>query len=98
MDLNEDQKAAIIGALNSKFGDGLPLCPITRDSHWEVGTKLALIPAAGGLKASVLSGHVYPCVAMFCKTCGFTALFNLFTLGIAEKLGFAVEETANVSE
>ena len=98
MELSEDQKAAIFGALRNKVGDRIIQCPISGDSNWRIENKLALVPATEDPKGSILSGHVFPNVVLSCQSCGYTALLNLIILGLAEEFGVNPELAANVAE
>ena len=91
MALTPEQQELVITRLNERI-KGQFRCPASNDSNWAVQDHLSRIPATDNLNVNVLGGPTYPCVVVICNTCGYTALFNLYTLGLGEEFGLSPAE------
>ena len=86
-----DQRAAtVIEAIESKMGNVQLQCPVSQDANWIVQEFPAVLPAADafGARQPLMEMRVsYPMAMVICQTCGYTMMFNLFALGVAEDIG-----------
>lgn len=80
-----DQKL-IAEALTERLAGKLPTCSACGQTTWSL-VPTGFIPLH--MSTKTLGRDVMPCVALLCGTCGHTMLFNLFTLGVWEKLSVA---------
>ena len=82
MALTDSQQDAILNALENVM-KGPIVCPLSKDSDWQVQNHLAMIPATDDATVA-LSGTSFPTAVLLCQNCGYTLLVNLYSLGLAE--------------
>ena len=82
--LTGEQIRLIRVTLSERLRDSL-VCPLSKDSDWEVQSRLAFLPAAHS--GTLNEVQLFPSAVLLCNTCGYLAQFNLFKLGITEQLG-----------
>ncbi len=82
MPLKPDHQEIIKAAL----GPHLKGCPICHTTQWELAQDLVFLPSLT-TDANINLGNGQPCVSAICRTCGSVQLFNVFRLGIADKIG-----------
>lgn len=85
MPLTADQQAAIKAALQEHLNG----CPICHTNRWQLQADIVFLPIIEGTGVNLGKGQ--PCAAAICGTCSSVQLFNVFFLGIADKLGFKGE-------
>jgi len=68
--------------LNQQW-QGVKQCPICNNNRWGIGEKPVEVREfhGGGL---LVSGPVYPLIAITCGVCGYTLLFNAIVTGLLE--------------
>jgi predicted RNA-binding Zn-ribbon protein involved in translation (DUF1610 family) len=81
----EEQSKAVITALESKAKD---VCPICGQNQMSVVHGIAMIPVFGPPFLFLKPDILLPSIAIVCINCGFTGLYNIHALGVAEILGF----------
>ena len=86
MPLTEDQQQHVIDALNEHIKRAF-VCPASGDSNWTVEASFTQLNAADNLNVTSIGLGNYPCVVVICDTCGYTALFNVYRLGLNEYFG-----------
>lgn len=60
---------------------GNKACPICQENRWDIGEDIMeLRPFEGGGLAT--GGRIYPLVAVVCKNCGYSYLFNAVVVGM----------------
>jgi hypothetical protein len=80
--LNPGQQELIKAALSPH----LKGCPICHTTQWELAQDLVFLPSLT-VDGSINMSSGQPCISAICRTCGSVQLFNVFRLGIAEKIG-----------
>lgn len=87
--LTGHESQLIADRINAKVGEGALVCPVSGPGDWDVLERISFVPASPPSHwVGVRSPHIYPSATIVCKDCGYTMLFNLFRLGVAEDLGF----------
>ena len=88
---SESYASLVIDAIEAKIGDRALTCPVSLDSHWEVQEYWGMLPASNqfgeALPTLAQLSNSFPMAVLLCGTCGYSMMFNLFTLGLAEELG-----------
>ena len=92
MALTPEQRQLIGNALFEKAGLATLICPASGDTNWEVEDQLAQLVATDNPNETRLGGVNFPEAVVICLTCGYTMMFNVFYLGIAEELGIPPAE------
>jgi hypothetical protein len=80
----DEQSNAVVAALEKKAKD---TCPICGSREMSVVHGIAMIPVFGPPFFFPSPDILLPSIAVVCITCGFTGLFNVHALGLAEILG-----------
>ena len=86
MSLTSEQQQTIMDAINTKSKGDEFRCPISGDTVWRLEDHLGMLPASGD-PTEGWAGRTFPNAVLTCPTCGYTLTFNLYYLGVAEKLG-----------
>ena len=87
---HNDNTRRILDALKEKLGDRLLQCPISGDTRWVIQNYFAVVPATENFPLTAPAGilaHSFPLVVLMCENCGYSLMFNLFGLGIADDFG-----------
>ena len=83
-----DYAQEVIAAIAGNVGERELACTVCRNSGWDVqlyhGSLPAIDPSGEDFGRYAAS---FPMAVVVCETCGYTMMFNLFRLGIAERLG-----------
>ena len=80
----------VIAAIGEKTGNRPLVCGACFGNTWDVQNHQGVIPATDGYGSMVDLNRLtasFPVAFVICQTCGYTMMFNLFNLGIAEELG-----------
>ena len=93
--LQERQK--ILDAINSKASGREFLCPVTNDANWDIQAHYGLLLATDQPSDPFTGGgyNMFPNAVLLCKSCGYSLMFNLFTLGLAEEFGIEPTKVAS---
>jgi predicted nucleic-acid-binding Zn-ribbon protein len=86
MPFSVEQQNKVLEVIKVKMERGI--CPGCGHTGWTLQdglVYLTLQPSAGGALRS--DGPSLPSIALVCKTCGNTQLFNAFVVGVADVLG-----------
>jgi hypothetical protein len=81
--LSSEAQQRVIQAITERMGPSL-VCPMCRKGPWSLAegyVTLLLQDSALNLK---LSGPALPTVSITCQNCGYTALLNLYVLGLSD--------------
>ena len=87
--LTVEDRQKILDAINTKASGREFLCPVTNDANWDIQAHYGLLLAADRPVDPFPRGeyNTFPNAVLLCKSCGYSLMFNLFTLGLAEELG-----------
>lgn len=83
----------VIQAIESKVGDRQLKCPVCTQSEWAVQDHQGVLPAIDPFDYETYWErlvHAFPVAVVTCDACGYTMMFNLFMLGIAEPSGVPI--------
>lgn len=94
MPLTPEQQQVIIDALG-RVQRGTFVCPVSKDGFWTVEPYFTQLNATENPMGITIGGTGYPNVILICNTCGYTALFNLYRLGLAEYFGLPPAQAQN---
>lgn len=90
--MSDNYSALVTKALAAKSKDKdnvIAQCEVCGNDNWEVQTYSGSLPALeGGAEAKRFPyiDHAFPMAMLVCSNCGFTMMFNLFPLGVADQL------------
>ena len=89
MTLSDEQSQKILDAINKKSSGRQFLCPVSNDAEWQIQRQYGLLIATNDPDNLFHGGQTktFPNAIVICRTCGYSLLFNLFSLGLAEELG-----------
>jgi hypothetical protein len=73
-------------AVKAALARYLHACPVCRTNRWQLNPDVYFLPIAEPIGINIGTGQ--PCVSAICYTCGSVQLFNIFSIGLAETLGF----------
>ena len=80
----------VVDAIQDKIGGRVLTCPVSLDSDWEVQEYRGVLLAtnqSNDLQPLSEMNVSFPLAVLVCETCGYSMMFNLFSLGLADELG-----------
>jgi hypothetical protein len=80
----------VVDAIQDKIGGRVLTCPVSLDSEWEVQEYRGVLLAtkqSDDLQPLTEMNVSFPLAVLVCETCGYSMMFNLFSLGVADELG-----------
>ena len=87
MSLSPEHQKLILDAINERMRPGGLTCPLSGDTKWELQAETVLLLLSSSPHDHPLSSKkALPLAVLTCKTCGYTAFFNLIRLGLGEAL------------
>lgn len=89
--LTIENQQKILNTINSKAAGRKFRCPVTNDADWQIQAHYGLILATDETSELFTGGeyNAFPNAVLICKSCGYSLMFNLFNLGLAEEFGIA---------
>lgn len=78
------QVQRIEGAIRQKMPGGLFMCTMCHSNKLTLANGYALISLQPNLSQYALDAPGMPCIALVCTNCGYTHLFNVFALRLAD--------------
>lgn len=95
MPFTNQQTEFITAALNRKAPSAA--CPMCLHPNLTLVDQIVTLQLQPDPNRFKIGGSALPCVATVCRECGYTALFNVYVLGVAGELGMSpqTEEQQN---
>jgi len=84
MAFTPEQETKLIAAVQAKANR--KTCPGCGTSSWSLGPETVLLQATEP-GVPIPLGRGYPCIALICRLCGNTQLYNVYYLGVGEIVG-----------
>lgn len=85
MKLNEDQTKLVIDFFKRKDKNILPACSFCNNKDWLISdTLFELREYNKGAMILDKGQQIFPLIALICRSCGQTHLFNALVLGVLE--------------
>lgn len=86
MALTQEQQNKLVAVIDSKATR--KTCPGCGESRWQLGPEMVILQAFSPGSPMQL-GVGYPCIALQCRICGNTQLYNVYILGVGDIVGVA---------
>ena len=84
----------IIDAVKTKMGDRDIICPVSGSKKWKIQKYPGMVHAMEyDGKGLVETNFSFPFAVLVCEECGYSLMFNLFHLGVAEEMKLPSPET-----